>query len=331
LWHWNFYPDGGKGSPIVAIEAIKTAISKYPNKTVSLTINDIDKEKVIIATNYINENHKDTCSVNTYNKDAKEMFEVVIANIKKSQKNEKNLVFIDPYGYKEIFKQNIIDIMKAGKSEIILFLPIANMYRFSPVSLTDKENNSYTHLRRFIEDFFEDTHHPIYQKTYNGQIDYIGFIKKAFSFNNEYFSASYSIERDTKTYYALFFITSHIYGLEKILETKWSLDSLCGEGFEKQKEATLFDEINHDEKTTNCQAKLVECINLFLSEGFKSNNEIYEYVLKCGFLPKYANEILENMKSTLIFDRDIKLRKKAFLLGYKYYKNKNIKYKVKIK
>jgi len=327
----GIYTDGGKGSPIVAIEAIKTAISKYPNKTVSLTINDIDKEKVIIATNYINENHKDTCSFNTYNKDAKEMFEVVIANIKKSKKNEKNLVFIDPYGYKEIFRQNIIDIMKAGKSEIILFLPIANMYRFSTIALTDEENNSYKHLRRFIEDFFEDKNHPLYQETYNGQLDYIGFIKEAFSIDDKYFSASYSIQRDTKNYYALFFITSHIYGLEKILETKWKLDDVCGEGFEKQKEATLFDEISQNEKISNCLAKLEDCIKSFLADDYRSNNEIYEYILKCGFLPKYANKILENMRNTLMFDRDLNLKKKSFLLGYKYYKNNDIKYKVKIK
>lgn len=327
----GIYEDGGKGSPIIAMEAIKNAIAKHPSKIITLTINDVEKEKVNTATNHINENYQNICLFKAHNQDAKEMFAIVLNNLKQSKKDEKNLIFIDPYGYKEIYKQNILNIMKAGKSEIILFLPIANMYRFSNVALIDEENNSYKHLKRFIEEFFDDKNHQIYQENYDGQIDYIEFIKEAFSFNDKYFSASYSIQRDTKNYYAMFFITSHIYGLEKILETKWQLDNLCGEGFEQTKEATLFDSINQDEKIFNCKEKLKICLNLFLTKNYRSNNEIYEYTLKCGFLPKHANETLENIKDKLIFDRDIQLRKKSFLLGYQYHKNNDIKYKVKIK
>lgn len=326
----GIYEDGGKGSPIRAIETIKNLYNKHPMKSITLTVNDIDTEKVQKVESYINDNFKNVCEFVAYNQNATEMIETVITNIEKSKKDEKNLVFIDPYGYKEIYKQNILDIMEAGKSEIILFLPISNMYRFSKDAINNEENKSYMHLRRFIEEFF-DMNHPIYEGKFEHQLEYIEFIKTALCFNDVFFSASYPIQRDTKNYYALFFTTSHIYGFEKILETKWSLDQLSGEGFEKTKLPTLFDEVNRGEKISNSQAKLRDCIISFLSKDYKSNNEIYEYILKCGFLPKHTNEVLEEIREKLILDRDLTLRKKSFFLGYKYYKNNDIKYKVKMK
>lgn len=325
----GIYDDGGKGSPVIAVEAIKNLQAKYKDKNITLTINDINKGSVEKVKRYIDNNFKNICKINSYNCDAKEMFQIVISNIKQSNKNEKNLIFIDPYGYKEIYKNNILDIMNAGKSEIILFLPISNMYRFSKDALCDEENKSYVHLRRFIEEFFDESH-PIYEGKFEHQLEYIEFIKKALCFNDVYFSASYSIQRDTKNYYSLFFVTSHIYGLEKVLETKWKLDALCGEGFEQNKQAGLFDEENKENKKNECFEKLKISLFSFLNE-YKINYEIYEFIVKEGFSPSHANKALEEMRESLIFESDYKPRKNAFLVGYKYYKEKDKRYRVKIK
>lgn len=324
----GIYEDGGKGSPIIAIETIKNLSKKYLKKSITLTVNDIDIEKVQKVKSHINDNFKNVCEFTAYNLNAIEMIETVIANIKKSKKDEKNLVFIDPYGYKEIYKQNILDIMEAGKSEIILFLPISNMYRFSRDAINNEENKSYMHLRRFIEEFFDESH-PIHEGKFEHQLEYIEFIKTALCFNDIYFSASYSIQRDTKNYYSLFFITSHIYGLEKVLETKWKLDALCGEGFEQNKQAALFDEENKENKKNECFKKLKISLFLFLNE-YKTNYEIYEFVIKEGFSPSHANKALEDMRESLSFESDYKPRKNAFLVGYKYYKEKDKRYRVKI-
>lgn len=255
------------------------------------------------------------------------MIKTVITNIKDTKNDEKNLVFIDPYGYKEIYKNNILDIMKAGKSEIILFLPISNMYRFSKDAIANEENKSYMHLRRFIEEFF-DENHPIYKGAFEHQLEYIDYIKNALCFNDIYFSASYSIQRDTKNYYSLFFVTSHIYGLEKVLETKWKLDALCGEGFEQSKQVGLFDEENKENKKNECLEELKISLLSFLNE-YKTNYDIYEFVAKEGFLPIHANKVLEDMRESLSFESDYKPRKNAFLIGYKYYKAKDKRYRVK--
>jgi len=321
----GIYEDGNEGSPIIAIKIIEELLNKY-YKNINLTINDMDTSKVNFVKKYIDENHRNRCELKTYNLDAIEMLKIINKKIYNSRKGIKNLIFIDPYGYKEIYKQNILDIMNSKNSEIIIFLPISQMYRFSKSALKDKENKSYKHLRRFIEEFFEKGH-PIYQETYTNQLQYIEYIKEAFSFHEKFYSASYYISRQKKDYYALFFITNHIYGLEKILETKWKLDNLCGKGFKKtQRQTSLFSEVDKEEEKEDCFNKFKSSLITFLQK-YRTNIELYKFILRSGFLPKYAIEILKTKE--LKFDRQV--RKNSFYMTYKYYKEEDIKYKVRIK
>lgn len=324
----GIYEDGNHGSPIIAIKIIKDLLQKYPQKNINLIINDIDKSKIDFVSQYIDNNYKNVCRVNSHNLDATEMLKIVNQSIYESKKGTKNLVFIDPYGYKEIYKNDILKIMDSKKSEIIIFLPIAQMYRFSNAALTDEENNSYRHLRRFIQDFFDVTH-PIHDENLDNQFQYIDYIKEAFSFDDKYYSASYRIQRDSRNYYSLFFITNHIYGLDRIIDTKWKLDSNCGEGFKKIKTEHLFTGMFEETDKENCLEKLESSLKEYLVE-YRTNNEIYEFTLIAGFLPKHSNEILKDLfkNHKLEFDRDV--RKNSFYLNYGYYKNKDIKYKAKI-
>lgn len=321
----GIYKDGNEGSPIIAIKNIKSLLKEYPSKNINLTLNDKDESKIDFVTNYIEKNYKNICEVNSYNLDAIEMLKIVDKKIKASKKGIKNLVFIDPYGYKEIYKKDIVNIMNSENSEIIIFLPISQMYRFSKIALTDKENKSYQPLRRFIEEFFQENH-SIHNKTYVNQLEYINDIKEALSFENRYYSASYHIHKEKKDYYALFFITNHIYGLEKILDTKWKLDDLCGEGFKKTtQQFGLFNEEFKSEKKDDCFSHFKLQLKIFLKE-FKTNVDLYKFTLKMGFRPTHVVEILKTEE--LIFDREV--RKNSFYINYTNYKEKNIKYKVRI-
>jgi three-Cys-motif partner protein len=322
----GIYDDGNEGSPIIAMNIIKDLKEQYPTKNISLTINDKDKTKVDFVSSYINDNYTNICNVEHHNLDADKMLQIVKSSIINQSRKTKNLIFIDPYGYKEIYKNDICEIMDSNNSEIIIFLPIAQMYRFSNVALTDEENNSYNHLRRLIKDFFDDSH-PIQNESFDSQMKYIDYIKDAFNCDDKYYSASYSIQRDNRNYYALFFITSHIYGLDRIVETKWKLDSNCGKGFKQKQEVHLFSDYDEEQEKEDCLADLEKSLKIFLQSN-KSNLEIYEFVLKSGYLPKQASEVLKQLNDGLEFDRDV--RKNSFYISWKYYKNKDIKYKVKI-
>jgi three-Cys-motif partner protein len=310
--------DGSKGSPIVAMEIIKNFNS---NMKIKLLINDGDTKRVETAHSYIINNYNQQFEFESCNLLSKEIFELTISKIMRS-KNENHFVFIDPHGYKDIHKENIIDIMEVGKSEILIFLPIHMMYRFLEPSQRDRENSSYQPLIEFMEAF--DLNYDVQNSK-----EYIEHIKQAFSFENKYYTTSYILQSNTKNDYALFFITKNLKGLEKAVETKWKLDELCGKGFEQQKAPTLFDGIDKETKKENCLKDLSEKLQIYLQD-YRNNNELYEFTLKNGFSLKHINDILKRLQNDdkLYFDRTTK--KNAFYINYENYKDKNIKYEVKI-
>lgn len=96
--------------------------------------------------------------------------------------------------------------------------------------ITPEIDDTPTDTRNFVYSFFPDTNHPIRQSTINVK-DYIHYVADALKFQNKFFATSYYIERDKSNFFALFFISSNIFGFEKILETKWVLDEEHGGGF----------------------------------------------------------------------------------------------------
>jgi len=317
--------DGNKGSPVVAMECIKTQLRthwKHRDKPIKLLINDGNKKRVDIATAYIEKHCKNKCTFVSKNLQSKEIFSLVTDKIKTSKKNENHLVFIDPHGYKDIYKKDIVNIMEAGKSEILIFLPIHMMYRFLKPTKTDKNNASYVPLRRFMTEFNLN-----YDAT--SPKDYITHIEETFLCNQKYYTASYILQAKSSNYYALFFITKHLRGLEKAIDTKWNLDTLCGQGLKKQQQKSLFEEEDKEEEKQDCIDNFRKKLLLYLKQE-RTNNEIYLFTLTNGFLIKHTNVILKNLqlKEELTFDREI--RKNSFYLNYKNYRDKEIKYKVKI-
>ena len=317
--------DGSKGSPVVAMDCIKSQLRrhwKHKNKPIKLLINDGDKARVDIATNYIRQNCNNKCTFTSFNLQSKEIFASTINKIKVSKKDENHLVFIDPHGYKDIYKNDIVNIMEAGKSEILIFLPIHLMYRFIKPTKDDEENPSYIPLRRFMTEF--DLNYDA-----NSPKQYIEHIEKAFLCNEEYYTASYRLQADSNNFYALFFITKHLKGLEKAIITKWELDELCGKGFEKRQPTSLFETEDKELKKENCLEKLQVKLISYLSVQ-RTNNELYEFTFKNGFLLKHTNDILKKLglSGKLSFDREV--RKNSFYLTSNHHKNKDIKYRVKI-
>ena len=310
--------DGSKGSPIVAMEAI---IKFNSSQKVRLLINDGDTKRVETAHSYIKNHYNNQFEFESHNLLSEKIFELTISKIKKNN-NENHLIFIDPHGYKNIYKNDIVNIMEAGKSEILIFLPIHMMYRFLKPSQKDRENSSYQPLIEFMETF---------KLNYNVQTtkEYIEHIKQAFSFKDKYYTTSYILQSDTKNDYALFFITKNLRGLEKAVETKWKLDTLCGKGFEQTKNKSLFEIEDKEKKKEDCLEELLQKLQIYLKDR-RNNNELCEFTLKNGFLLKHINEAMKILQNDnkLIFDRV--LRKNSFYINYKNYKNNDIKYKVQI-
>ena len=313
------YDDGKEGSAVRAFNVINLIYEKYSrNKDITLTLNDSDKERIDKVRDYIkifDHGFQAQC-INT---DASDLIKSLINGFNCKQNHKaRNLVFIDPYGYKLIKKELILGLMENRRTEVIIFLPISQMFRFRSKTQDEKIESSFLPLKKFIEQFSIDL-----SKIYTS-IDLIEQVRKAFSFKDDYYSTSYHIKNERGTHYALFFMSSNIYGLEKTLEVKWKLDSQQGEGFNNQFQSDLFLE-------TDKLGELQDDLISFLSEE-RGNKDVYEFIVKKGFLPKHGNKILNELQqSDRLIVKAENYRKGAFYINYNNYKKNESRIRIKIK
>ena len=128
----GIYKDGGKGSPIVALEAVKNHY--YGNKetcpNLFITFNDneiseidpgilkIDRVRQLASNIFCPDNVK----VGYTRMDYGVIVKQVIRRTRQLKPDERALIFIDPWGYKEIDPNDIKRLVENGKTEVILFL-----------------------------------------------------------------------------------------------------------------------------------------------------------------------------------------------------------------
>ncbi len=331
----GIYDNGKKGSPIVAFDAVKKLRDELGyDKQINLIVNDSKNIKVSSVQQYIESNNNGYCNAEYKNQSAEMMFDEIIKTINQQNKTSRNLIFIDPYGYKEIKKSTLEKILENERTEIILFLPISQMQRFTSTAL-ENEIEPYKPLREFVNSFFSASH-PIREKTVN-MLEYIDYLKEALKFK-KYYTTSYYIKRDQGIYYGLFFISSHIYGFQHILDVKWTLDEDSGRGFKKPEKNTFFSlfEAQEKELSRNENYQKLEKILKNALINPKTNWEVYEIILKNEFLPKHANEIFKNWQNesslgVTEIDTGKPARKNSFYVNWKNYKIKVSKPKVLLK
>lgn len=310
------YENGGEGSPIVTLRALKDLhfINKAKNNVIppiNVHLNDIkpkkiDKLKQVIADKKL---HYDDFGKLTYSTEDYKNLIIELEERFSEFTNQKAFVFIDPYGYKEIRASDIRSLLVSKKSEVLLFLPTQFMYRFdkngTPEALieildemVDYQNwKPTTSAFKFVKQFTEGL------RTY---------------LKDEFFVDTFLIQKDSNTLFCLFFFSSHIRGFEKMLETKWELDEERGEGFRYHKNRDLFSLATGAHPF---EGRLLD----FLSSDKRYNSDLYQFVLQNGFLPKHANEILgslqEKSKLNIQAVDGSKVRKGAFYVNYENYRN----------
>lgn len=318
----GIYKDGGEGSPFVLLRAINRLHEVNPAKNTSIPPIDVlfnDDEPTRIASlqqEIARENlyHPKFGELRIVSKKYLVILPEVISEIN-ALKKEKAFVFIDPYGYSDIKGTDIKKLLASKKSEVLLFLPVQFMYRFgnkgTPQALIDFRNDI-----------------GLWQSSKNIG-EFIDHLKDGFSkhLGNGFYVDTFTIRKDAVTVFCLFFFSSHIRGFEKMLDAKWKMDKEQGQGwsYEMQNTASLFMEQRNN--------PLAEKLRNFLKEA-KTNVEIYEFTVKNGFLPTFANEILKNWKNSGILQvesaRQEKIRRGAFYIDYKYYKLNDVICKIKV-
>jgi three-Cys-motif partner protein len=309
----GIYERGGEGSPVVALKKIASCLEQQPSMPkISLTFNDIDKEvvgKLKVSTSGIIPSNS---SVRYFNDDYLKLVPTVEAEIK-ALKDEKALIFLDPKGYKEIAISDLKRLISGGKSEVLVFLPIRDIYRFAEMDRT-KAKPAHDAMIKFIDEAF-GTDMPT---EFDSQVDFINQLRLALKkIMKNTFVDTFYIEPDPGQFFAMFFFTSHIYGFEKMLETKWDIDKEQGRAFRYEQTGTMF--------SGSEVLDFPKSLCSFLSEEKRYNGQVYEFALHEGFLPKHVNEVLKDLykRGTLqiLSDTGATIKGGATYISYDHYRN----------
>jgi len=342
----GIYKDGKKGSPLLTLDAIKEinkqiSLMGKPLKPTFLKLNDGDFKRIKSVEELLTSETVPNLKIEYTHKTADVMLEDVIKDVNSKGNQERNLVFIDPYGYSEVRKERISELLENGHSEIVLFLPIMQMHRFSEIALNDElERKCFENLKRFIHEFFTKDHR-IFTEKLNNAIEFIYELKDALTFGSKYYTCSYYIERGKGNYYAVFFITSNLLGLEKMIEAKQKLDPNRGKGYDKKNLAirnSLFADQIQEEDRHKALEYLKEILLKELREKINglTNCDIYYLTVTNEFLPTNANSVLKELikeqKVLPYYGIDQNLSSGAgYYINFDHYKKKDIKVTFKSK
>lgn len=292
----GIYENGQKGSPIVALESIERhheANGKCPD--MELWFNDSEVSQIEPGLNKIDRVRRfadeikrpSNVTVEYSREDFKIKFEQALRKISTS-KNVAALFFIDPYGYKVVSPGDISEILSRDLTEALLFLPVSFMYRFAQKSINEDFPGSEP-LRGFLTELgIENT------DGFNSANEFISALKEGFSqylSDKKAYVDTFTLESESNVY-ALFFFTRSLRGFEKMLEAKWKLDRGFGEGYHSERTSPLFSSY----ELKNYPAMLE---NYIFENPNCTNNDLYMFGLKSGFLPAHTNQALKSFGSKL--------------------------------
>lgn len=293
----GIYLDGSKGSPIIALENLQRFTSsaiKFPE--IEIWFNDNGKSEIEAGVDKIDRVERFAKEIRVDEKvqivfskdDYEEVLPRALAALR-GTRNAKGLFFIDPYGYKDIHPDEIKQIMNSGNTEVILFLPISHMYRFAQKALRSNFPGSAP-LKAFLDELIDGEMSP-FSSVYDFQLQLKDNLRNYLG-SDRFFVDTFILERDSNNVYCLFFLTSHIRGFEKMLETKWRIDTTEGKSHKIEKTTAMFSGI----EIANYPRKLRE----FISQvDYRTNEELYRFGLENGFLPKHTNKVIKEWKDEL--------------------------------
>jgi len=324
----GIYDNGGEGSPIIILNTVKKVhclnqSSKENIGRIHSHFNDLNPDKIEKLKTIVEEKKLSCPEIGSITFSSKDYRELVPLIAKKTLKftKQKGFIFIDPYGYKDIRVSDIQSLLLSKKTEVLLFLPTQFMFRFEKKGTPES-------LKDFIEELVPIAEWP--QSTTG--VDFIENLTDAFrrTLGNEYFVDSFIISRDKNQFFCLFFFTSHIYGFDRMLNSKWKLDEEEGRGWSLGSENSLFGQMEKRANTSKFEKKLIE----FLSSE-RGNGEIYEFTLHNGHLPTHAKDILTILQdSNKLITRSLdgsEVRRSSFYLNYTHYRDNPNKIMLKLK
>jgi three-Cys-motif partner protein len=242
----GIYANGGEGSPLVAMRQIKNLHYSQSAKNKSIPkidchFNDNENSKTIKVREALSKKslyYPTFGQLKFTNEDYIDIYQHLIKTLPELKaKKQKAFIFIDPYDYKHIKASQIKSLLANGNAEVLLWLPTQFMYRFATNGTPESLKDFITEIIPNFSEMNADNVWNFIHSLKHGFQEYIG---------KQSFVDTFTIQKDSRSVFCLFFFTSHIKGYEKMLEAKWEIDTEFGKGWDYSgNQLSIF----HEQKT----------------------------------------------------------------------------------
>lgn len=292
------YADGRRGSALEGPLRVLRYFKDYPAETlrVNYVLNDAgisDIEKGRFKIDRVREraeqipfasipNGQERIALYYYKLPCAEAMNKAIARVQQLPPfQEKALLFIDPWGYKDINTEDLRAALAGGHSEILLFLPTEMMYRFASKAYHEDFEGGKA-LQDWLKELF-----PENLPRFTSVHDFINQFRRRLQVRLDVkYSSRFTLETAKHNTYSLFYFTSNRKGLQAMLETQWNQDPDTGSGHRTEQTFTLF----KPGVLANYPARLEAYL---AGAPSRTNEDLLEFGLDEGFLPKHTADTLK--------------------------------------
>lgn len=263
----GIYGNSQDGSAAIAAKMIDETL-KSSNKDISLFLNEYERK------NYEKlKQHLEGYSFSTFTNLSADKFISTLSP--QTPEGAIEFFFIDPYGYTQISQNNYNFLFQRKRCEYLIFMPIRHIHRFVG------GEEVLPSIRRFIEDMNIDRKALENSTSIN---DFSRIINRGLEITSGKKFCLYKIlenKNNNTNKYGLYFISDHIRGAEKFLESIKKLDSM-------KNTQTEFGFI----KERDIREKIYE----ITKSGKISNVNLYQEGVRRGIFPSDMNAELRKLE-----------------------------------
>ena len=196
---------------------------------------------------------------------------------------QKALLFIDPWGYKDVRTDDLKAALAGGQSEVLLFLPIEMMWRFTDSAYHEPFTGGQA-LQDWLKNLFPEAL-PLFTDIH----DFIQQFRQRLQQRLDVpYSSRFTLQAPNRNTYSLFYFTSNRKGLQKMLESQWKEDPDEGSGHRADQNFNLF----KPGEIANYPARVYAYLAAAPS---RTNEDLLEFGLTEGFLPKHTTAVLKDL------------------------------------
>ena len=205
-----------------------------------------------------------------------------------------NLLFIDQNGFKKVNEEIFQHLIKLEITEFIFFLSSSHIHRFANIPEIQKIHPKFD---------FEKIKTSSRKKVHNVVCEeYEKYVPKSIiSYGLFPFSI---IKSDNNNVYGLIFVSKHIRGADKFLDTVWRKNPINGNAnFDIDDDLSKIQpDLFEGKRLTKIEAFQNTLKEKILNGNLKNNSEAYFFTINAGHIHSHADQIIREMKRQKLID-----------------------------